>query len=85
MRATMTDYGHEVLEYIEVAKVELKGIAQPREIAELSELALDVKDAESKEQLEAIYAQAKNLREFCERRSKSTAAMPRTIPPPRRI
>jgi hypothetical protein len=81
----MTDFREEVLEYIEIAKVELKGMAQPRDIAELNELALDVKDAESEEQLQAIYAQAKNLREFCERRSRSTGAMPRTIPPPRRI
>jgi hypothetical protein len=81
----MVDLREEVLDYIEVAKVELKGMAQPRDIAELNELALDVKDAEAEEQLQAIYAQAKNLREFCERRSKSTGNMPRIIPPPRRI
>lgn len=81
----MVEARHEVIEFIEIAKVELKGIAQPRDIAELNELMLDANDAESEEQLSAIYAQAKNLREFCERRSKSTGNMPRIIPPPRRI
>jgi hypothetical protein len=81
----MTELREEVLEYIEVAKMELKGMAQPRDIAELNELALDVNDAQSDEQLQGIYAQAKNLREFCERRSRSTGNMPRIIPPPRRI
>jgi hypothetical protein len=75
----------EVTEYIEVAKVELKAIAQPRDIAELNELLLDTNDAETDEQLGAIYEQAKNLRAFCERRSKSTGNMPRINFPPRRI
>jgi hypothetical protein len=74
----------EILEFIEVAIVELKGKAQPREIAELRELAMDAQDAESQEQLVTIQAQAKNLREFCERRSRSTGSFMSVIPPPGR-
>jgi len=71
----------EVTEFIEVAVVELKTIAQPRELAELRELAMDARDAETKEQLDSIYAQAKNLREFCEKRSRSTGNFPKMVMP----
>jgi hypothetical protein len=66
----------EVLEFIEVSLVELKGIALPRDLAELRELAMDVRDAEDLTQLKAIHEQAKNLRDFCERRARSTSAFP---------
>jgi len=63
---------HEVIEFIEVAIVELRGVAQPRYIAELRELAMDAKDAESDAQLDEILEQARNLREFCEKRKLSS-------------
>ena len=48
----MLEKKDEVVEFIEVAIVELRGVAQPRDVAELRELAMDAKDAESAEQLE---------------------------------
>jgi hypothetical protein len=74
----------EVLEFIEVAIVELKGMAQPRDIAELRELAMDVRDADSEDAIVQIRQQAQNLREFCEKRSKSTGKFPSVFPPPGR-
>ena len=68
---------YEVLEFIEVALVELRGEAQPQDLAALRELSMDANDAESLEQLEGILAQAKNLRRFCENRAKSLAGTPR--------
>lgn len=73
-----------VLEYIEVAIVELRGKAQPRDIADLRELALDARDADSAESLAGILAQAQNLRKFCELRAMSREAMPRVVAPPAR-
>jgi hypothetical protein len=61
----------EVIELIEVALVELKGIAQPRDLAQLRELLLDAKDADDSEQLMRILEQAKGLRKFCEGRHDS--------------
>jgi hypothetical protein len=62
----------EIIEFIEVAIVELRGVAQPRDVAELRELAMDAKDAEDEPQLDEILKQAKNLREFCEQRKLSS-------------
>jgi hypothetical protein len=63
----------EVAGFIEMALVELGGAAQPRDIAELRELAVDARDAETPQQLELILQQAQNLRTFCEQRKKSSA------------
>jgi hypothetical protein len=63
----------EVIMVIEVALAELKGIAQPRDVAQLSELLADAKDAEDAEQLTRIREQAKSLRAFCEGRHESGA------------
>jgi hypothetical protein len=60
-----------VVDTIEIALVELRQVAQPRDLAQLSELLLDAKDAEDDEQLERIHAQAKSLRKFCESRRAS--------------
>lgn len=68
----MLEKRDEVVEFIEVAIVELRGVALPRDIAELRELAMDAKEAETIEQLDRILAQAKNLRAFCEQRKKSS-------------
>ena len=61
----------EVVESIEVALVELRGIAQPHEMAAMSELRLDAVDAQSEDQLRAIDSQLKSLRQFCESRKQS--------------
>ena len=62
----------DVVESIEIALVELRGVAQPHEVASLHELSLDAAEAESDEQLARIAAQVESLREFCERRNLST-------------
>jgi hypothetical protein len=64
-----------VVESIEIALVELKRLAAPHEIAELSELRLDAKDAESEAQLRQIEAHLSALRAFCERRFESCRSM----------
>ena len=76
----MNELRAQVLEFIEVAIVELRGVAQPRDVAELRELAMDAEDAETAEQLASIQQQAENLRAFCERRKMSSVKSP-TIPP----
>lgn len=73
----------EVLEFIAVALAELRGIAQPRELAELRELEMDAEDVDDLEHLRAVYAHAKNLRLFCERR-KMSAALEMPMPFPKR-
>jgi hypothetical protein len=72
---------NEVIKSIETTLVELKGVAQPHELASLSELLLDARDAETAEQLEQIEEQVKGLRVFCERRAKSTANFQKVTPP----
>jgi hypothetical protein len=74
----------EVLELIEVALIELKGVAQPHEIAHFRELGLDAEDAETPDALATIVQQVKSLREFCEKRAKSGAAFPAILPRGRR-
>jgi hypothetical protein len=74
----------EILEMIEVAIVELKGVAQPHEIAHFRELALDAKEADTPDALATIYQQVKSLRTFCENRAKSGAAYPAMLPRGRR-
>lgn len=74
----------EVLELIEVAIIELKGVAQPHEVAQLRELGLDAVDAESPASLASIIQQVKSLREFCEKRAKSGGAFPAILPRGRR-
>jgi hypothetical protein len=64
----------EINETIEVAVVELKGVALPHEIAHLRELAADAADAETEEQLAQIARQVESLRTFCQSRAKSSAA-----------
>ena len=61
----------DVVESIEVALVELRGVAQPHELASFRELSLDAEEADSQEQLAQIHAQVLSLREFCERRNLS--------------
>ncbi|MFO0679313.1 MAG: hypothetical protein U0169_22490 [Polyangiaceae bacterium] len=65
-----------VIEDIAVALVELKSVAQPHELAALRELELDARDADTADQLDQIARQVKNLRQFCESRTRSTAAFP---------
>lgn len=72
----MENLREEVLEYIAVALVETRPMAQPRDLAALRELELDAKDAESEDQLRAILGQAQNLRAFCEDRKVSTDTQP---------
>ncbi len=80
----MLEKRDEVVEFIEVAIVELRGVALPRDIAELRELEMDAKEAETPEQLDRIHAQATNLRTFCEQRKKSSGDVRSVImkPPP---
>ena len=82
MNAEFREHHREVSEYIEVAIAELRGVAQPRDIAELRALMLDVLEAETLEQLSSIRAQAHNLREFCERRTSSSREVDRVVSPP---
>jgi hypothetical protein len=70
----------EINEVVETLVVELKGTAQPHEIAQLRELALDAADAETQEQLEQIAAQVESLRVFCVNRAKSSAALSLALP-----
>ena len=76
----MTDQ-EEIIEIIEVAIIELKGVAQPHEITQFRELALDAKDADTVDALMNIFEQVKSLRAFCESRAKSGAAYPTTTLP----
>jgi hypothetical protein len=70
----------EINEVVETLVVELRGTAQPHEIAQLRELALDAADAESPEQLAQIAAQVESLRVFCLNRAKSSAALALALP-----
>ena len=72
----MSQLRDSVVDMIEVALVELRQVAQPRDLAQLSELLLDAKETEDDEQLERIQAQATSLRRFCESRRASGAGMP---------
>jgi hypothetical protein len=69
----MSELRESVVEMIEVALVELKGIAQPPDMAQLSELLLDAKETDDEELLGRIAAQVKSLRSFCEGRHDSDA------------
>ena len=60
--------------------VELRGLAQPHEIAHLRELALDATEAETPEQLDQIARQVESLRAFCMNRAKSSAALQLALP-----
>jgi hypothetical protein len=70
----------EISETVEALVVELRGVAQPHEIAQLRELALDAADAETQEQLVQIAAQVEGLRVFCMNRAKSSAALQLALP-----
>jgi hypothetical protein len=70
----------EINEVVETLVVELRGTAQPHEIAQFRELALDAADAESPEQLAQIAAQVESLRVFCVNRAKSSAALALALP-----
>ena len=70
----------EINEIVETLVVELRGTAQPHEIAQLRELALDAADAETPEQLAQIAAQVESLRVFCLNRAKSSAALSLALP-----
>jgi hypothetical protein len=72
----------EVVEFIEVAIVELRNFAQPRDIAELRELEMDARDATTNDQLGEILRQAQNLRAFCEQRKRSSGDVIGAIRPP---
>jgi hypothetical protein len=61
----------EVIEAIEIARAELRPIAQPHEIAQLGELLLDAREATDEDQLRKISDQLRSLREFSESRHKS--------------
>jgi hypothetical protein len=70
----------ELIETIEVTVVELRGVAQPHEVATLRELALDAAEAEDEEQLALIARQVDSLRTFCMGRAKSSAALQLALP-----
>ena len=70
----------EITETVETLVIELKGTAQPHEIAHLHELAHDAADAETEEQLAQIAAQVESLRVFCENRAQSSAALSLALP-----
>jgi hypothetical protein len=70
----------EIDETVATLVVELKGIAQPHEIAQFRELALDAADADAPDQLAKIAAQIESLRNFCLSRAMSGAAHQLSIP-----
>ncbi len=70
----------EIRETVETLVVELRGVAQPHEIAQLRELALDAAEAETDDQLVKIAAQVESLRVFCLNRAKSSAALQLALP-----
>jgi hypothetical protein len=70
----------EISETVEILVVELRGIAQPHEIAQLRELALDAADAEAPEQLAKIATQIESLKAFCLNRAMSGAAHDLALP-----
>ena len=70
----------EVRETIEALVVELDGIAQPYEIAQFRELALEAADAQAPEQLAQIAAQVESLRVFCMNPAKSRDALTLALP-----
>jgi hypothetical protein len=84
MLVRMADLRSQVIELIEISLVELRGIAQPHEVASLNELLLDAREAETSEQALQIEAQVKSLRDFCEKRARSAAAFHAVLPPGRR-
>jgi hypothetical protein len=66
----------ELIEHIEITLVELRGLAQPNEVAELNCLLLDARETDNGEQIVAIWRQVDHLREFCELRSMSQIGLP---------
>ncbi len=66
----------ELIEHIEITLVEVRGVAQPNDMAELNSLLLDAREAESEDQLDAIWRQVDNLRRFCESRRVSSIVLP---------
>jgi hypothetical protein len=70
----------DIHETVETLVAELRGIAQPHEIVQLRELALDAADAETPEQLAQIAVQVEGLRVFCLNRAKSSAALSLALP-----
>ncbi len=58
---------------IEVALVELRGVAEPRDLAQLHELLLDARDTDESEQLTRIREQASRLGAFCWSRHDSSS------------
>ena len=70
----------DLIEHIEITLVEVKGVAQPNDMAELSSLLLDAREAESEEQRVAIRRQVDNLRAFCESRTMSSIALQKVSP-----
>jgi hypothetical protein len=75
-----TSISGEIIETVEVLVVELRGTAQPHEIAQFRELALDAAEAETPEQLAQIAAQVEGLRLFCLNRARSSAALSLPLP-----
>ena len=61
---------------IAVAIVDLRDVAQPRDLAQLRELELDAFETDSPDQLRRIAEQAENLRRFCLSRKKSAESVP---------
>ncbi len=70
----------EVRETIEALVVELDGIAQPYEIAQFRELALEAADAQAPEQLAQFAAQVESRRVFCMNPAKSRDALTLALP-----
>lgn len=77
----MEELRAEVLELIDIALVELKAVAQPHEKASLNELRIDASDAPDEATLRSIARQVQSLREFCEKRTSSSANFRMDQPP----
>ncbi len=63
---------------LEIALVDWKGHAQPHELAELSELLLDAKDADDQAELDRIDEQFCGLERFVASRKSSSSSF---VPP----
>ncbi len=72
----MIETKDELIEHIEITLIELRGLAQPNDMAALNCLLRDAREIENDEQIVAIWRQVDHLREFCESRSMSQIGLP---------
>jgi hypothetical protein len=70
----------EIVGTIDAAVVELRGVAQPHEVAALRELRRDANEADAPELLAKIEQQVKSLVAFCRSRAMTQQAFQAVVP-----